>query len=218
MESTTTKVRVVFNASSSTSNVVSLNDVLYTGPFLQTDLILLLHKWRLFKYVFNADIQKMSRQILVAPEHRTFQRILFRPDLNSDVKDYQLNTVTFGVNCAPYLAIRTMLQIAKDCENRYPIASHILVKNMYVDDILVGFHSIDEALKAKTELRKATSSAGFELRKWTSNHKMILADLPSDHLLHKDFLKFDDNSVAKTLGIRWNALTDVFTSQLSLSA
>ena len=58
-ESTTTKVRVVFNASSSTSNVVSLNDVLYTGPFLQTDLILLLHKWRFFKYVFNADHLKM---------------------------------------------------------------------------------------------------------------------------------------------------------------
>ena len=81
---------------------------------------------------------------------------------------------------------------------------------MYVDDILVGFHSIDEALKAKTELRKVTSSAGFELRKWTSNHKTILADLPSDHLLHKDFLEFDNSSVAKTLGILWNALTDVF--------
>ena len=50
----------------------------------------------------------------------------------------------------------------------------------------------------------------FELRKWTSNHKKILADLPSDHLLHKDFLDFDDSSVVKTLRIRWNALSDVF--------
>ena len=81
---------------------------------------------------------------------------------------------------------------------------------MYVDDVLVGFHSVDTALKAKAELIAVTSSAGFELRKWTSNHKKILADLPSDHLLHKDFLDFDDSSVVKTLGIRWNALSDVF--------
>ena len=209
-ESTTTKVRVVFNASSSSSNGNSLNDVLYTGPALQTDLIILLHKWRFLKYVFNADIQKMYRQILVDPKQRAFQRILFRPDSDSDVKEYQLNTVTFGVNCAPYLAIRTMLKIAEDYKESHPIASKIIVHNMYVDDILAGFHTTDDALAAKTELISVFQLAGFELRKWTSNKKMILSDLSSDHLLHKDFLQFDDSSVAKTLGIRWNARTDVF--------
>ena len=90
------------------------------------------------------------------------------------------------------------------------MASKILVENMYVDDVLVSFHFVDTALQAKSELIAFTSSAGFELRKWTWTHKRILADFPSDHLLHKDFLDFDDSSVAKTLGIRWNALSDVF--------
>ena len=81
---------------------------------------------------------------------------------------------------------------------------------MYVDDILAGFHCIATAIKAKTELIHALSSAGFDLRKWTSNCKTILADIPPDHLFHKDFLEFDDSSIAKTLGIRWNALTDNF--------
>ncbi|XP_037818722.1 uncharacterized protein LOC119608392, partial [Lucilia sericata] len=53
-------------------------------------------------------------------------------------------------------------------------------------------------------------SAGFSLRKWTANVKDILADLPSNHLLHEDFLDFDDRSTAKTLGIRWNAGSDSF--------
>ena len=152
----------------------------------------------------------MYRQILVESKQRPFQRILFRPNLADDVKEFQLNTVTFGVNCAPYLAIRTILQLAEDCKDSFPLASQILIHNMYVDDILAGFHSIDSANKAKTELRLTLESAGFDLRKWTSNNKTILADVPSEHLLHKDFLEFDDSSIAKTLGIRWNALSDNF--------
>ncbi|KAH8303697.1 hypothetical protein KR059_009494, partial [Drosophila kikkawai] len=45
-ESATTKVRVVFNASSPSSNGNSLNDILYPGPVLQSDLTLQILKWR----------------------------------------------------------------------------------------------------------------------------------------------------------------------------
>lgn len=209
-ESTTTKVRVVFNASARSSNGLSLNDILHTGPTLQSDLPLLLHKWRLFRYVFNADIQKMYRQILVTPEHTSFQRILFRRNPQDTVQDYELKTVTFGVNCAPYLAIRTLLQLADDVETEYPLASDILRHSMYVDDALVGAHTVDMAIKLKIELILALKSAGFSLRKWTSNSKVIICDIPTEHLLHGDFLKFDDKSIAKMLGIRWNALSDSF--------
>ena len=91
----------------------------------------------------------MYRQILVDSNQRTFQRVLFRPDPNSDIKEYQLNTVTFGVNCAPYLAIRTMLKLAEDYKKFHAIASKILVANMYVDDVLAGFHTIDTAPAGK---------------------------------------------------------------------
>jgi len=62
---TTKKVRVVFNASNKSSNGYSLNNILYTGPILQSELITQILKWRFFKYVFNAHIAKMYRQILV---------------------------------------------------------------------------------------------------------------------------------------------------------
>ncbi|XP_065356165.1 uncharacterized protein LOC135950558 [Calliphora vicina] len=162
-ESTTTKVRVVFNASSPSSNGLSLNDILHTGPILQSDLTLLILKWRFFKYVFNADIQKMYRQILVDPKHTVFQRILFRNSPNVIIQDYELKTVTFGVNCAPYLAIRTILQLADDIEATFPKASHILRSSMYVDDALAGAHSIQEAKESKKQLILALQSAGFSL-------------------------------------------------------
>ncbi|XP_075158181.1 uncharacterized protein LOC142231459 [Haematobia irritans] len=209
-DSTTTRVRVVFNASSRTTNGLSLNDVLHPGPVLQQDLVVLVLRWRFFRYVFNGDITKMYRQILVNPEHRTFQRVLFRMNPNEPVQDYQLDTVTFGVNCAPFLAIRTLLQLADDIRETFPLASNILRNAMYVDDALVGAHSIPEAIESKKQLVSALNSAGFSMRKWTSNSKQILSDVPEDQLLFKDFLEFDDRSSTKTLGIRWNATSDSF--------
>lgn len=209
-ESSSTKVRVVFNASSRSSSGLSLNDILYTGPVLQNDLMLLIIRWRFYRYVFNGDIEKMYRQILLDPGQIKFQRILFRGHPNDDLKDYELRTVTFGVNCAPFLAIRTLIQLADDVEEKWPLASKILRHMMYVDDALAGAHDVSLAIKARDQLRLALSSAGFSMKKWTSNDERILQGLPLDHLLSENFLEIDEESTAKTLGIRWNAKLDQF--------
>lgn len=214
-DSTTTKLRVVFNASSPSSNGVSLNNVLYPGPVLQADLMVLILRWRLFRYVFNADIEKMYRQILIHPDQTPFQRILFRDNPEDDVQDYELNTVTFGVNCAPYLALRTLLQLANDCEPHNPAASEILRSQMYVDDVLAGSHELEDAFKRRNELTRVLGSAGFTLRKWTANHVRLLKDLPPENLLDGEFLKLSDASTTKTLGLRWNAKRDSFYFKLS---
>ncbi|XP_036345831.1 uncharacterized protein LOC118755088 [Rhagoletis pomonella] len=209
-ESTSTKVRVVFNASSPTANGNSLNDVLFPGPVLQADLPILILRWRLYKYVFNSDIEKMYRQILVHNNHTKYQRIIFRTNPNDPISLYELKTVTFGINCAPYLAIRTLLQLADDVQSSHPIASNILRKCMYVDDVLSGGHTIDSAIKARDEISEVLQSAGFPLRKWTANSEQILNGIPKTDLLSEDFLAFEDTSAVKALGIRWNAHTDLF--------
>jgi len=48
-ESATTKVRVVFNASSPLANVTGLNDVLHAGPILQFDLSTQILMWQYFQ-------------------------------------------------------------------------------------------------------------------------------------------------------------------------
>jgi len=55
-ESTTTKLRVVFNASSPSKNGVSLNDILNAGPVLQSDIAIQILKY--FLYVYSADIDR----------------------------------------------------------------------------------------------------------------------------------------------------------------
>ncbi|XP_036346632.1 uncharacterized protein LOC118755947, partial [Rhagoletis pomonella] len=152
----------------------------------------------------------MYRQILLNPDQTKYQRIVFRKSSSEPINLYELNTVTFGVNCAPYLAIRTLLQLADDVESLYPVASDILKKCMYVDDVLAGGHTIESTIKAKDEVSMVLQSAGFPLRKWTSNCEKILEGLPKSHLLNEDFLDFEDTSTVKALGIRWNAHSDKF--------
>ena len=106
--------------------------------------------------------------------------------------------------------MRDLQQLAKDVEERYPLASKIILTSMYVDDVLAGAPTEQEAVAMICELQKALSSAGFPLRKWTANKKDVLKHLPADHLLHADFLEIDEASSAKTLGVRWKATTDEF--------
>ncbi|XP_011858607.1 PREDICTED: uncharacterized protein LOC105556145 [Vollenhovia emeryi] len=91
--SNTTKVRVVFDASAKANNGVSLNDLLMVGPTLQDSLFTHLIRFRTYKYVLTADIEKMYRQILLHEDDRIYQRILWRQ--NDQIQTLQLNTLTF---------------------------------------------------------------------------------------------------------------------------
>lgn len=44
----------------------------------------------------------MYRQILICPEDRLYQHILWRDFPEDDVKEFELMTVTYGLNSAPY--------------------------------------------------------------------------------------------------------------------
>lgn len=77
-DSQTTKLRVVFYASSKTTSGFSLNDTLLTGPIIQKDLFMVITKFRTHRYVLTADIEKMYRQIKLNHEDIKYQRILWR--------------------------------------------------------------------------------------------------------------------------------------------
>lgn len=66
--STTTKTRIVFNASCQYAQGKSLNDALYKGLVIQTDLFTIILRFCCHVYVLCADISKMYRQILVDEE------------------------------------------------------------------------------------------------------------------------------------------------------
>ena len=74
--SSTTKLRVVFDGSAKTSLGLSLNNCLMVGPTVQHDLFSLLLKFRYKQVAIKADIAKMYRQFVVHPEDTNFQLIV----------------------------------------------------------------------------------------------------------------------------------------------
>ena len=57
--STTTKLRVVFDASAKMTTCFSLNDCLLVGPKRHDDLFNILVRFRFFKVALSADVAKM---------------------------------------------------------------------------------------------------------------------------------------------------------------
>ncbi|XP_076660308.1 uncharacterized protein LOC143363629 [Halictus rubicundus] len=206
--STTTKLRVVFNGSKASSNGKSLNEFLLRGPNLLPNLADILLRWRRYALVFTADIEKMYRQIIVHPDDRKWQRILWRPAGKSSVVDYDLNTVTYGLTSAPYLAIRCLHQLAKVEAQRFPLGSGILLEEVYMDDVLTGADTPSEAKAKQRELRELLMAGGFPLRKWAANAPGLLEGLSRDE--RKGIVEWDSPTLHSVLGIKWLPSSDCF--------
>ncbi|XP_052746969.1 uncharacterized protein LOC112055315 [Bicyclus anynana] len=212
----TTKVRVVFNASSKGTNNVSLNDDLLVGPKIQQDLRHLLLRWRQHPIGIVADLVKMYRQVLVHEEDTDFQRIMWRANSKLPIKHYKLLTLTFGTACAPYLAVKTLQKLAELEKDSYPLAAEITKRDYYVDDLMTGCETEEEALQIYNEMSKLMKSGGFQLQKWSSNCKEFLNYIEKEELNTEQSLTIKVDNMMKVLGIRWNRLTDNFEYVVNL--
>ena len=105
-DSVSTKIRPVFDASASGSNSVSLNECLYVGPNLLTDLVAILIRFRRWPVAVSGDIKKAFLQIEVNESDRDVHRFLW--DYNGVVRVMRFIRVPFG-NCAsPFLLNATI--------------------------------------------------------------------------------------------------------------
>ncbi|XP_062538270.1 uncharacterized protein LOC134206557 [Armigeres subalbatus] len=175
--STTTKVRVVFDASCKTSSGVSLNDVLLVRPIVQDDLRSIILRCRTKQIMLVSDVEKMFRQVIVRPEDRPLQCILWRNSPSESVLTYELNTVTYGTKPAPFLATRTLQQLAVDEKGRFPLAARATMDDTYIDDVITGANDVETATQMQIQLNAMLSRGGFQLRKWASNCPAALAGL-----------------------------------------
>ncbi|XP_055622604.1 uncharacterized protein LOC129766161 [Toxorhynchites rutilus septentrionalis] len=177
--STTTKMRVVFDASANTT---------------------------------SADITQMFRQIRVKQDDRKYQQIFWRSNQNDLLEVYQLATVTYGTACAPYLATRTLEQLCRDERDRFPLASKAGSEDLYVDDLLSGADTLNEALALQREFIDMMATGGFALYKWASNHPALLTRV--SNAASEQIAFFKDDKTTRALGLTWQPSTDVFLTKL----
>ncbi|CAG9119583.1 unnamed protein product [Plutella xylostella] len=211
------KIRVVFNGTIPSSTGVCLNDCLYTGERLQNDITDIITNFRFPLVVFTCDVKMMFRQTYICPEDRRYQLIYWRSSPSEPLRVYELTTNTYGLKSSPYIAIRCLHQLAHDGKQDSPRAAELLLRNSYVDDLNGGGDSLSEALSLRDELISLMKSAGYELRKWSSNVPELLQGLPADHLETPRTFDGTDGSVfIKILGIQWDPISDGFTYRVNL--
>ncbi|XP_044249355.1 uncharacterized protein [Drosophila takahashii] len=208
LNSRSTKLRVVFDASCPTSTYKSLNDILLVGPTIQPDLFTLLLRFRTHRYVITADVVKMYRQVLIDPAHRKFQYILWRSHIDQEIRTYQLNTVTYGTASAPYLAIRSLSHLADQHTSSHQIGAEAIKSCFYVDDFLGGADTLDQLNQIRTEVIAILTAGKMELAKWHSNHQDFVNDTTVKELNLDDYA---------TLGLKWDQREDVFKFSFNCS-
>ena len=218
--STTTRLRVVFDGSAVTTSGWSLNDTLSVGPMLHPKLSEILLRFRKYRIALSGDISKMYREILLTPADQQFHRFWWRPKVEEPVRPYCMNRVTFGVTCSPFLAVKTLQQAATDFGSAYPNAQLHLNRSFYVDDLLGGADTVQEAKDLYSQLSEILSKAGFTLRKYRSNSKEVLGAIPNELLEPmptKEMVDCHSSSYPKALGLVWDSVNDTMCTDVSHS-
>lgn len=208
LSSTTTKLRVVFNGSAKTSSGKSLNDILMTGPKLQPELFDTLLRFRTYAVAFTADISQMYRCIEVHPEDRPVQSILWREEPTNPPRIYELSTVTCGTAPASFLATKCLQVLVESAEDTR--VSSTIQSNFYMDDLLTGSSSVEEAKALQKGVHGTCKSAHFLLRKYQSNSPDLLQSIPPELIESKLTRIIGGNEAIYVLGVYWTPAEDTF--------
>lgn len=209
-KSETTKIRVVFNASSKTYKGKSLNDIQMVGPVVQSDLISILLRFREHKYILTGDIEKMYRQVEIAHQQRHLQLILWREEKHHPIDVLQLNTVTFGTASGPFLSFRCLVQLAKECQDE--TIARVIQNDFYADDLNTGCNTVNGLKYIYENVKRVLESACFPLRKFRTN----CPDLFDHEYNSHDAMEFCKES--SVLGLKWSPSTDVLQFSTNLEA
>ncbi|GFW20917.1 uncharacterized protein TNCV_1714241 [Trichonephila clavipes] len=111
---------------------------------------------------------------------------------------------------------RCIKQIALDDKDN-PNLSRVLQEDIYMDDLLSGADTPNNAISICKDIAHVLSTRGFHLRKWNSNSTEFLAQF-SEHSSHDTRVEFSkySNESSKVLGLFWNSSNDTFGFQPSL--
>ncbi|XP_077548213.1 uncharacterized protein LOC144161022 [Haemaphysalis longicornis] len=172
---TTTKVRIVFDASSNESGAKSLNENLESGPSLIPDVARLLLRFRRYKVAMIADIEKAFLQIGLRESDRDALRFLwFRTSPKAgqplpELDVWRMTRVPFGATSSPFLLAATLKHHFRSVENRLPVTARLLQDSMYMDDLLIGADTTENAIHMHREILEIFREASMNIRKWASN-------------------------------------------------
>ncbi|EFO93258.1 hypothetical protein CRE_21528 [Caenorhabditis remanei] len=138
LSSMTTKLRIVYDASSHKRDQLSLNDCVFPGPSILQSIFGILIRARMYKYLVIADIEKAFHQVQMQPEFRSLTRFLWlknieNPATPDNIETYHFNKIPFGLACSPFLLAAVIHHFLNKNPNKL---NEMTKENLYVDNCL----------------------------------------------------------------------------------
>ena len=181
-----------------------------TGPTLQVNLTEILLRFRFHSIALRADVKKMYPRVGLKISSRGYHRLIWRDQPGPPIEVWRMTRVTFGIQSSAHHAVKALRSVADD--HHHSIASPVILRDFVVDDMISGTSSVEEAVELQEALKQTLESAGFCLRKWSSNVPAAIQHLPTDLREAPTLYEFnDENYQTKVLVVQWLLLQDVFT-------
>ncbi|XP_035215463.1 uncharacterized protein LOC118189037 [Stegodyphus dumicola] len=193
-ETSTMKLRPVFDASCKDKNSRSLNDCLEKGPNLLKKIIPIILRFRKNRIGVVSDIRKAFLQMSVNKSDRDFLRFLWWKDFDKDeFRVFRYKRVVFGLNCSLFLLAAVLSHHIDLNSSKYSETAENLKKSFYVDNCTTSVPDEDTLTRFIEESKQILDSASFDLRGWE----------------HTSLLKSEDSiEPTPVLGILWDKKDD----------
>ena len=222
----TTKLRVVYDASSKVAGEISLNECLHPGPNLLPLIFDVLLRFRMNKIALIGDLEKAFLQISINPNQRDLLRFLWFDDSdleNARIVKLRFTRLAFGLTCSPYILNSTIRHHLEGCQHSDPEFTKNVINSLYVDDYASSFNSESEAFEMYRKLKETFKNGGFNMRKWGSNCTKLLDKIESAENLYQDraqnsgtSIESNKSNVTKVLGVPWDQSSDKLSLDLSV--
>ena len=182
------------------------------GTPFQNDVCAIILRFRSHIFGHSTDIEKAFLHVNLHKDEQDYTQFLWLSapcDPESSFQTYHFKSVLFGSTSSPF-----MLNATLRCHlNKFKsLVIDDMMRNLYVDNIISGSDSEEQAIQYYAEARSIMAKAKFNLRSWASNSNAVQRLAIMDNVIDKD-------SNANILGLKWNSSTDTltFTSKEILS-
>ena len=230
-DKTTTKLRIVYDASAKTTGP-SLNDCLYASPSFGQRIADILVRFRLYPVGLIADIEKAFLMVSVADEDKDVLRFLWLDDINSDlprIKVLRFSRIVFGVSSSPFLlnaTIKHHIDSYKGVDQQFV---EKFEQSIYVDDMTFGAGDEESAFQLYRKAKRWLAEGAFNLRTFCTNCPELQRRIDMQECQSTDHVPSDQRQTAaddesyvkntlgvnhtslnskKVLGIQWDSTSD----------
>lgn len=194
LESLTTPVRPVFDASCRVGKSPSLNDCLLTGENYVLLIPEIMQRFREKRVGFVSDIRKAFQMIGVKEEDRDVMRFLWWSDNTMrDVIEFRHARVMFGATCSPFILAAVLFHHLSSLPEEEKVLGNKLLETFYVDNCVSSENTREDYHLFKKKATEIMSRARMDLRMWQSNI---------------DEIDDDSTPVISVLGLQWDKYRD----------